>query len=222
MNSQKWTHHTAVSQPRKMATSCWSAGKATLRFFLWSALWGGAISALTVFMTPLTQASSLSECPEAISQGAMALCEKAASGDSMAQLEFGVMLLSGRGVSRNEKKATIYLRQAADQGNPVAQVMLGDMLEHGRILPKNEQEAAYYYRLVADYPHIEKHEDDNRRYPSPNLVTEVACINLASMFETGRGVPYSLHRAKYYYEIAAGKGNRVAKEALLRIRPPEK
>jgi TPR repeat protein len=73
--------------------------------------------------------------------------------------------------------------------------------EAGRAVEQSYVEAAKLYRSAAELGWV------------------AAQCNLGRMYETGRGVPPSTEDAISWYERAAKAGDRLAREALLRVRP---
>lgn len=69
------------------------------------------------------------------------LLPEAEKGNSRAALEVGKLLLTGRGVAKDEEAAVKWLLVAADAGNRDAQYMLGAMSMEGIGLPKDRQVA---------------------------------------------------------------------------------
>jgi hypothetical protein len=57
--------------------------------------------------------------------------KSAAQGNAHGQLLLGILHVQGKGVSRDDKKALVWIRLAADQGLHDAQYFLGLTYEHG-------------------------------------------------------------------------------------------
>jgi TPR repeat protein len=64
-----------------------------------------------------------------------------------AQVEFGIALFNGDGVTKNEQAAAVIFRQAALHGNGVAQDRLARILAEGRGAPKNPVEATKWHLI---------------------------------------------------------------------------
>ncbi len=89
---------------------------------------------------------------------AAGLFQKAADlGQLDAMYELYLAYKDGRGVARDEHKATVWLTQAAKAGNPMAQHAFGRSFAHppfdavqGQREPKNMPEAVHWYQLSAE------------------------------------------------------------------------
>jgi serine/threonine-protein kinase len=139
-------------------------------------------------------------------EDAAALFNRAAElGDSGAMKELGDMYSSGEGVTEDETKAFDLYRRAADAGNVAGMVALGGMYSLGvNGADPNEEEAARWFQKAADHD-------------SP-----AALFDLGTLYESGRGVPKSLDKAKELYRRAAALGNREAQKRLANLGTPFK
>src|SRR5438874_7418081 len=96
---------------------------------------------------------------------------------------------NGRGVLKDETKATEWYRKAAEKGHVRAMYDLGILSQDGRGgLAKNDAEAARWVRKAADQ-------------------SEPAAMNsLGWYYENGRGVEKDLAQARQWYIKAAEAG----------------
>ncbi|MGH7022577.1 MAG: tetratricopeptide repeat protein [Caulobacteraceae bacterium] len=72
------------------------------------------------------------------------LLKLAQGGDAMAQLTLASIYDEGRGTAKDEARAAVWYRRAADQGVRDAQVALAGMYRDGRGLPKDPAAASYW------------------------------------------------------------------------------
>jgi hypothetical protein len=115
------------------------------------------------------------------------------------------MYLSGTGVAKDESKAVIWLRKAAEQGEPHAQNILGFLYYTGTGLPKAYGSAANLFRNAAQQGYAP------------------AQANLGFLYERGRGVPLDYVQAYTWFQLAdtGGGHTRDAMNALARIMTPK-
>ena len=73
---------------------------------------------------------------------------RTAAGLSAAQVEYGVMLFKGRGVEKDEKRAALLFRLAAEAGNPVAQNRLARLYANGVVFEPDQVQAAKWHLLA--------------------------------------------------------------------------
>jgi TPR repeat protein len=66
------------------------------------------------------------------------------------QLSYGIHLLEGRGVAKNEQEGVHYIQLAADQGVPRAQWFYGEYLLKGDVVPQDVERAARCFKQSAD------------------------------------------------------------------------
>ena len=133
-----------------------------------------------------------------------------------AQVNLGVMYRDGRGVPQDDDQAARLFRWAADQDKSgprpprrgesfesetgfvsdkaSAQASLAAMYEDGRGVPKNHREAAMWYLRAAYQGHVG------------------AQSSLGIMYEDGRGVPQDDVFALMWQTLAAGGGDKIARQ----------
>lgn len=114
---------------------------------------------------------------------------KAQRGDAEAQLNLGLRLSEGSGVSRDEAEAVQWYRKAADGGNTMAQLLLGYALMNGRGVAKDEATGVAWYNTAA------QHGDAH------------AQRNLGIAYAEGSGVPKSDAQAAVWFRKAAEQGD---------------
>jgi hypothetical protein len=149
---------------------------------------------------------ALTKRQEGQAEEAVALFGRAAElGDSGAMYELGEMYTSGDGVTEDETKAFSWLRRAADAGNLSGMVAVGGMYLLGvNGADPNEEEAALWFQKAAD-----------RDSPA-------ALFDLATLYESGRGVAKNFGKAKDLYQRSAKLGNREAQKRLSKLGLPLK
>jgi TPR repeat protein len=74
------------------------------------------------------------------------LRQQALAGDVNAQLQLGVIYLTGDGVAKDDAQALSWFRKAADQTNPIAERYMAEMYFKGRGVPADNLEAAKWLR----------------------------------------------------------------------------
>jgi TPR repeat protein len=109
----------------------------------------------------------------------------------------------GKGVERDEARATILFLQACDMKDPSACVFAGQAFEFEHGVTKDDARAAMMYERACD------------------LQWAPGCYNLAIMYERGTGVPADRAKAADLYQVActAGAKQACAKSGELR-KPP--
>jgi serine/threonine protein kinase len=135
-----------------------------------------------------------------LEEAASLFSQAAQLGDSAAMVELGECYSSGDGVPQDANKALFWLRRAAEAGNSSGMVLLGGMYVLG--IDGNdpdEEEAARWFQKAAD-----------RDNPA-------ALYDLATMYESGRGIVKSLDKAKDLYERSARLGNAEARKRLTEL-----
>lgn len=138
-------------------------------------------------------------------QAAELFTKAAELGDSGAMVELGEMYSSGEGVAEDEAKALNWFKRAAEAGNVSGMVALGGVyLLGGSGNDPNEEEAARWFQKAAE-----------RDSPA-------ALYDLAMLYESGRGVPKSLDKAKDLYQKAGALGNHEAQKRLAKLGVPAK
>jgi TPR repeat protein len=113
------------------------------------------------------------------------LKESASAGDATAQVQLGVIYLTGDGVPKDDVEAVKWLRKAAEQDSPLAERYLGEMYYKGRGVAADNEEAAKWLRLAAE-------QDDARSQ-----------YNLAVLYTQGLGVPHNVNEALKWMSRAA-------------------
>jgi len=115
------------------------------------------------------------------------LKEVAYAGDVNAQVELGVIYLTGNGVPKDDAEAVKWLRKAADQDSALGERYLAEMYFKGRGVPADNEEAAKWLRLAAEQ------DDAQSQY------------NLAVLYTKGLGVPRNLKEAANLMRRAANQ-----------------
>lgn len=113
------------------------------------------------------------------------LKEFALAGDAAAQVQLGVIYLTGDGVPKDDVEAVKWLRKAAEQDSALAERYLGEMYYKGRGVTADNEEAAKWLRLAAEQ------DDAQSQY------------NLAVLYTKGLGVPHNLGEALKWMSRAA-------------------
>src|SRR6266700_3157800 len=78
------------------------------------------------------------------------LKEVAYAGNVNAQVQLGVIYLTGDGVAKDDAEAVKWLRMAADQGDAESEHNLAVLYTQGQGVPRNLKEAANWMRKAAD------------------------------------------------------------------------
>src|SRR6202521_1641232 len=78
------------------------------------------------------------------------LKEIAYAGNVNAQVQLGVIYLTGDGVAKDDAEAVKWLRKAADQDNALGERYLAEMYFKGRGVPADIAEAAKWMRMAAE------------------------------------------------------------------------
>ena len=128
-----------------------------------------------------------------ITTGIALLRSAEAQGLAIAQYELGNHYISGIGVEKDPSRAIPLFKAAAEAGN------VGAMHNYATLIagtPGREAEAANWYQRAAELGLVE------------------AQFNIATMYESGDGVSPSLHRALFWYELAAASGDTDAASAV--------
>ena len=124
------------------------------------------------------------------------LKEIANAGNANAQVQLGVIYLTGDGVTKDDAEALKWLHMAADQDQPLAERYLAEMYFKGRGVPADNMEAAKWLRMAAD-------QDDAQSQH-----------NLAVLYAQGLGVPKNLKEAANWMRKAADQNLADAQLAL--------
>ena len=128
-----------------------------------------------------------------ITTGIALLRSAEAQGLAIAQYELGNHYISGIGVEKDPNRAIPLFKAAAEAGN------VGAMHNYATLIagtPGREAEAANWYQRAAELGLVE------------------AQFNIATMYESGDGVSPSLHRALFWYKLAAASGDTDAASAV--------
>ncbi|MGH9678527.1 MAG: hypothetical protein ACRD4Y_01110 [Candidatus Acidiferrales bacterium] len=115
------------------------------------------------------------------------LKEIAYAGNVNAQVQLGVIYLTGDGVPKDDAEAVKWLRKAADQDSPLAERYLAEMYFKGRGVPADNEEAAKWLLMAADQ------DDAQSEY------------NLAVLYTKGMGVPRNFAEALKWMRRAASQ-----------------
>jgi hypothetical protein len=113
------------------------------------------------------------------------LREIAYAGNVAAQVQLGVIYLTGDGVPKDDAEAVKWLRKAADQDNALAERYLAEMYFKGRGVPADMTEAAKWLRFAAEQGDAQSEH------------------NLAVLYTQGEGVPRNLKEAANWMRKAA-------------------
>jgi TPR repeat protein len=113
----------------------------------------------------------------------------AAAGYSDAETALAIMVLEGRGTTKDIQEALRLLRAAADKNNVDAIYNLGLVLHEGKIVSKDELQAAQLFMKGADLGHV------------PSMV------QIGVMYFNGVGVQADHGKAVAWFKRAAALGN---------------
>mgnify|MGYP000338327316 CR=1 FL=1 len=156
----------------------------------------------------------------------------AEQGDIWAQSRIGWMYYSGKGVTSDPYKATLWHRKAAKQGNATAQNNLGVQYRKGQGVTQDYSQALYWYRKAAKQGNASAQSDLGYMYDLGKGVVEndttavlwyrkaakqgdsTAQSNLGIMYQNGTGVTQSESNAIYWFRKAAKQGYKDAQEKL--------
>ena len=157
--------------------------------------------------------------------------------DPQLQYEQGEMYYYGKGVPKDNQKAAMWFRKAAEQGHADAQFVLGLMYAKDEGLEKNDWKATEWFRKAAEQGHADSQFNLGVRYgfgrgvrkdyglafncyqKAANQGHAFAQNNLGSMYEKGEGVPKNDKKAIEWYEKSAKRKNAwAAQNNLIRIR----
>ncbi|MEI6534821.1 MAG: tetratricopeptide repeat protein [Verrucomicrobiaceae bacterium] len=116
-----------------------------------------------------------------------ALKQLAERGGVDAQFELGIRLLSGEGLTKDEKQAADWLQKAAAQQHLPSMNALGTMAEEGVGLPKDLKKAFEWYEKSAKYGFA------------------LAQLNLADCYDQGKGVEKDEKQAISWLSRAANQ-----------------
>ncbi len=110
-------------------------------------------------------------------------------GDSDAQFELGLRLITGEGLAKKVEEGIKFIEKAAKQKHLRAQHVMGTLHEDGAGLKKDLAKAAEWYRSAAD------------------LGFALSQHSLAIMYEDGKGVKKDPEKAAGWFQKAAEQGN---------------
>src|ERR1700690_408289 len=109
--------------------------------------------ALTVFCVLLPGGLALAQSSGQASARQRAIADLkqiAYAGDINAQVQLGVIYLTGDGVPKDDTEAMKWLRKAADQDSSLAERYLAELYFKGRGVPADVMEAAKWLRMAAE------------------------------------------------------------------------
>lgn len=158
----------------------------------------GAIAlAAAFFLYPAAFALAQSSAQLSAKKQAIAdLKEIAYAGDAKAQVQLGLIYLTGDGVPKDDAEAMKWLRMAADQDNPIGERYLAEMYFKGRGAAADNMEAAKWLRMAADQGDAQSQH------------------NLAALYTQGLGVPKNMKEAASWMRKAADQNLADAQYAL--------
>lgn len=139
-------------------------------------------SAVTLGVEPAA-CSNVAECETECDAGSADRCRQLAESFAF-----------GRGVDKDEARATGLYEHACDMSDPPACVFAGRMREFAHGVPKDDAQAARLYARACD------------------LRWAPGCYNLAIMRERGTGVPQDRAKAAELYQVACRAGAKQACE----------
>ena len=109
------------------------------------------------------------------------------AGNAEALYVLGRLTLDGKGVKKNEQRAALFFRQAAEKGDISAQNAWGTALASGQGVRRNYREAARWFRKAAEQGHVG------------------AQLSLADCYANGWGVPKDPDQAAWWRDKATGE-----------------
>src|SRR5476649_2807318 len=122
--------------------------------------------------------------------------QQALKDDACAQVNLGLIYLSGRGVKKSDTEAAGWFLKAAQHGNARGEMNLGLLYQSGRGVAQDDQEGARWMRLAADHG------------------SDEAQVRLGRMYAIGRGVPHDDVEALRWYRLAAAHENAMAESRI--------
>src|SRR5579863_8487504 len=129
-------------------------GKAGLKMIIWRIGYGRAMKILLAialftacFLPPAKPSSAQSSDQVARKKAIADLREIAYAGNVNAQVQLGVIYLTGDGVPKDDAEALKWLQKAADQDNALAERYLAEMYFKGRGVPADIAQAARWLRM---------------------------------------------------------------------------
>jgi len=124
------------------------------------------------------------------------LKEIAYAGDVNAQVQLGVIYLTGDGVPRDDAEAVKWLRQAAEQDSALGERYLAEMYFKGRGVPADNTEAAKWLRQAAEQGDAQSQH------------------NLAVLYSQGLGVPRNSKEAAEWMRKSAEQNLAAGQQGL--------
>ena len=158
----------------------------------------GAIALATALLV-LPGESAFAQSPAQSSSRQKAIADLklvAYAGDVSAQVQLGVIYLTGDGVAKDDAEAVKWLRKAADQESPLAERYLAEMYFKGRGVPADTREAAKWLRMAAEQGDAQSQH------------------NLAVLYTEGEGVPRNLKEAANWMRKAADQSLAAGQQGL--------
>jgi len=149
-------------------------------------------------------------------------------GNPLDQLILAAMYDKGKGTPKNNKKAFVWYKKAANQGLADAQNYLAFMYEQGRGTDQDYRKAIKWYKKAAEHGYANTQYNlalmyhqgrgTNQDYKkaikwykkSAKQGYTDAQYNLALMYAKGQGTPESLVLAPMYYNIAAANRDKLS------------
>src|SRR5215472_8204975 len=118
------------------------------------------------------------------------------AGDVAAQVQLGVIYLTGDGIPRDDAEAAKWLRKAVDQDNAVAERYLAEMYFKGRGVTTDNEEAAKLLQMAAQQGDAESEH------------------NLAVLYVQGQGVARNAKQAALWMRRAAEHNLAAAQQGM--------
>ena len=191
------------------------------------------VLAVALILQPGGFALAQSSAEASAKQKAIAdLRQQGYAGDVNAQIQLGVIYLTGDGVAKDDAEAMTWFRKAADQDNPLAERYLAEMYFKGRGVPVDNMEAAKWLRQSAEQGDAQSQYNLAVLYTqglgvprnlkeAANWMQKSASQNLAAgelglgvLFENGQGVPQDAIEAAKWYQKAVDQDNAEAMNNL--------
>ncbi|HVA94099.1 MAG TPA: tetratricopeptide repeat protein [Candidatus Dormibacteraeota bacterium] len=153
------------------------------------------------------------------------LKQVAYAGDVQAQVQLGLIYLTGDGVAKDDAEAMKWLRKAADQDDPAAERYLAEMYFKGRGAPVDDAEAAKWLHMAADQGDAQSQHNLAVLYVQglgvPRNLKEAAnwmrksadqnltagLLGMGVLYENGDGVPEDHIEAAKWYQKAIDQGD---------------
>jgi TPR repeat protein len=152
--------------------------------------------ATALFLLPFKLARAQSSDQIAKKKAIADLKEIAYAGNVNAQVQLGVIYLTGDGVPKDDAEAVKWLQKAADMDNPLGERYLAEMYFKGRGVPADITQAAKWLRMAAEQGDAESEH------------------NLAVLYTQGEGVPRNLKEAANWMRKAAEQNLAAGQQGL--------